>query len=123
MINEKDLKICKNDVFLVAAIIALCVVAAVLPFFFSSEGESVLIYVNGELYAEKSLGKNSETDVDGLMRVVIKNGEAFVVDSVCPNGSCEHSAPVSDSGESIICLPNKILIKIAGEGEMDAVSG
>lgn len=123
MIREKDLKICKNDIFLTALIIIFCVALLVLPFLFSSDGSSVLIYVDGELFAEKSLDENSETDVKGLLKVVIKNGEAHVEDSVCPNGSCEHSYAVSSSGESIICLPNKIIIKISGETEMDAVSG
>lgn len=123
MINEKDLKIRKNDIFLVASVIILCIIIAVIPFFFSSDGSSVLIYVDGELYAEKSLNENSVTDIDGLMQVVIENGKAYVENSVCPNGACEHSAPVSASGESIICLPNKIMIKISGETEMDAISG
>lgn len=123
MINEKDLKIRKNDIFLVASVIILCIIIAVIPFFFSPDGSSVLIYVDGELYAEKSLNENSVTDIDGLMQVVIENGKAYVKNSVCPNGACEHSAPVSASGESIICLPNKIMIKISGETEMDAISG
>lgn len=123
MINEKDLKIRKNDIFLVASIIILCIIISVIPFFFSSDGSSVLIYLDGELYAEKSLNENSVTDIDGLMQVVIENGKAYVKNSVCPNGACEHSAPVSSSGESIICLPNKIMIKISGETEMDAISG
>ena len=123
MINEKDLKIRKNDIFLIASVIILCLIIAVIPFFFSSDGSSVLIYLDGELYAEKSLNENSVTDIDGLMQVVIENGKAYVKNSVCPNGACEHSAPVSSSGESIICLPNKIMIKISGETEMDAISG
>lgn len=123
MINEKDLKIRKNDIFLVASVIILCIIISVIPFFFSSDGSSVLIYVDGDLYAEKSLNENSVTDIDGLMQVVIENGKAYVKNSVCPNGACEHSAPVSSSGESIICLPNKIMIKISGETEMDAISG
>ena len=122
MIREKDLKIRKNDIFLTALIIVVCVAFAVFPLLFSADGLSVLIYVDGEFFAEKSLYENSETDVQGLMKVVIKNGEAYVEDSVCPNGSCEHSSAVSSSGESIICLPNKIIIKISGETEMDAIS-
>ena len=123
MINEKDLKIRRNDIFLAAVILLVCIVAAGVPFLFSFQGSSVLIYVDGKLYAEKSLNENSETDVDGLMQVVISEGSVSVENSVCPNGSCEHSAAISGVGESIICLPNKIMIKISGETEMDAVSG
>ncbi len=118
-----ELKIRKNDVILAAAIIALCVALTVVPFFFSSDGNVVDIYVDGELFAEKDLYENSVTDVLGLMSVIVENGRVRVENSSCPTGVCEHSSPISKSGDSIICLPNKILIKISGDAETDAVSG
>lgn len=121
--NEQYLKIRKSDIILAAVIVVICITAAVLPFLFSSEGEVVRIYVAGQLYAEKSLSEDSVTSVDGLMDVVISGGNVHVENSVCPSGVCEHSAPIGRSGDSIICLPNRIMIKISGEGETDAVSG
>ncbi|MBQ2721076.1 MAG: NusG domain II-containing protein [Clostridia bacterium] len=123
MINDNILKIRKSDIILTASIIVLCIVAAVLPFFFSTDGSTVEIYVDGVFFTEKNLSEDSETDVDGLMSVIIENGLVRVENSVCPSGACEHSLPISKSGESIICLPNKIMIKISGEGETDAISG
>ena len=52
-----------------------------------------------------------------------ENGKVYAQNSVCPDGVCEHSLPITKSGDSIICLPNKIMIKISGEGETDAISG
>ena len=75
------------------------------------------------LFAEKNISENSVTDVDGMMTVVIENGKVYAQNSVCPSGVCEHSLPITKSGDSIICLPNKIMIKISGEGETDAISG
>jgi len=117
-----DLKIRKNDIILVAFIAVICIVTAFVPFLSSAEGSEVLIYKDGLLFSEKNLSENSVTDVDGLLSVVIENGYVYVVDSVCPNGECMHSK-AHRAGDTIICLPNKIMIKITGESETDAVSG
>lgn len=123
MIQQKDLKIRKSDIVLTVSIVAICIVLVILPFFFSRDGSSVSIYVDGRLFAEKNISENSVTDVDGMMTVVIENGKVYAQNSVCPSGVCEHSLPITKSGDSIICLPNKIMIKISGEGETDAISG
>jgi hypothetical protein len=121
--DEKNLKIRKSDIILTAVIVSFCIAAAAFLFFMRSGGETVQIYRDGELFAERSLNKDETVNVDGMMDVVIKNGSVHVENSVCPSGVCEHSGAVSKKGESIICLPNKILIKITGEGETDAISG
>jgi len=123
MIQQKDLKIRKSDIVLTFSIVFICVVLAVIPFFFSRDGSSVLIYVDGKLFAEKNISENSRTDVDGMLTVVVENGKVYIENSVCPVGVCEHTLPITKSGDSIICLPNKIMVKISGEGETDAISG
>jgi hypothetical protein len=121
--DNKDLKIRKYDILLTAAIFVFCAVAAALMLFLRSEGETVRIYRNGELFAEYALAEDISVNIDGLMDVIIKNGSVHVENSVCPSGACEHSGSINKKGESIICLPNKILIKIDGRGETDAISG
>ncbi|MBO4392677.1 MAG: NusG domain II-containing protein [Clostridia bacterium] len=121
--EEKNLKIRKSDIVLTCAIVVFCAAAALLMFFLRTGGDTVRIYKNGELFAERSLSQDDIINVDGLMDVVIQNGKVRVENSVCPSGACEHSGSVYKKGESIICLPNKILIKISGEGETDAISG
>lgn len=121
--DDKTLKIQKTDILLTASIFVFCAVIAALMLFFHSDGTNVCIYKNGELFAEHALSEDISINVDGLMNVVIKNGSVHVENSVCPNGACEHTGSINKKGESIICLPNKILIKIDGEGDTDAISG
>ena len=42
----------------------------------------------------------------------------------CPDKLCVHQKAVSRDGESIICLPNKVVVSIEGgeDREMDAVA-
>lgn len=52
-----------------------------------------------------------------------ENGEIRMMQSSCPDLICVHHAAVSRTGESIICLPHKLVIEIAGtqENELDGV--
>lgn len=50
---------------------------------------------------------------------------AEVIESSCPSQDCLHSGAISRSGESIICLPNRLVIRLDGGGEVgiDAALG
>lgn len=55
----------------------------------------------------------------------IKDGEARMVYANCPDQICVHSRAISSVGESIVCLPNHVILKITGEGDgtaPDAIS-
>ena len=44
--------------------------------------------------------------------LVIKDGEAFVETATCPDGICAGHKPISREGESIVCLPHKVVITV-----------
>lgn len=44
--------------------------------------------------------------------LVIKDGEAYMQEADCPNQICVHHSPVSHKGETIVCLPNRVIIEI-----------
>lgn len=47
-----------------------------------------------------------------------------VIDSDCPNRDCVHRGLIDRGGESIVCLPARIIISLtADEGGIDAVLG
>lgn len=50
---------------------------------------------------------------------------AEVIESTCPSLDCQHTGHIHRSGESIICLPNKLVIRLSGgSGDgVDAVLG
>ena len=54
----------------------------------------------------------------------ISGGEVSVFDADCPDGLCVKARNISKSGESIICLPHKLVIQIESkeEGALDAVT-
>lgn len=52
-----------------------------------------------------------------------RNGQATMLQSSCPDQICVHHTGISKTGESIICLPHKLVIQITGteEAELDGV--
>lgn len=44
--------------------------------------------------------------------LIIKDGEAYMQEADCPNQICVHHSPVLHKGETIVCLPNRVIIEI-----------
>jgi hypothetical protein len=49
--------------------------------------------------------------------VVIRDGKAFVEDSPCPDKLCVHMPAISQAGQWIACLPNKVFVRVRGTSE------
>lgn len=122
----------KKADFIVIGVVA--VIVAVMLFFLygvnTSSGDYVQIQIDGECVETLSLDENTtreiSTDDDGLNVLVIENGSAVVTDANCPDGICANHRAIRKTGESIICLPHKVVITIVNdktaENEVDAVA-
>ena len=106
----------RNDLILVS-----CVVFAVLLVFFvimltSRRGDVAVISCDGVEYARYDLNEDAEyviTSADGgTNTVVIKDGRVSVSYATCPDGICVKHRAISSTGQSIICLPNKLVITV-----------
>lgn len=117
----------RNDLILLAGILLLASLCLALFYFNKTNGDSVMIMLNGSEYKTLSLKEDVELTVkngEGSNTVVIKNGEAFVKDATCPDKICEGHRPISRVGETIVCLPNKLTLRIFSQSslqELDAV--
>lgn len=122
----KNLGVKKWDIIILCAL--LCVAALIFCAlnFFSSAGESVKIEVASKTVASLPLDKEAvyNVEIDGKITntVEINNkGEVSVTYADCPDKICVNHRKISKSGESIICLPNKVIVSI--EGENNEVDG
>ena len=103
----------KGDILL----IAIAVVLLILWLIPKPAGGTVTVTVNGEIYKELPLFQNCEFKVEtefGKNTVVIKNGEVFITHADCSGELCEKDR-ISKSGQSIVCLPNRLSVTIEGE--------
>lgn len=49
--------------------------------------------------------------------IMYREGKISMIAANCPDKICVHHIAVSSAGESIICLPHKLVIEIIGEKE------
>ncbi len=72
-----------------------------------------------------SLKDNAEYVVNGPLgpeKLIVEDGQARMENSPCPLKICEAMGPIDDPGEIILCIPNRISVKVKGSGGIDAVS-
>lgn len=88
----------------------------------------VEVQVNGIVQGRYSLHSNQSIEIKGIRGsnlLVIEDGAAYMESATCPDKICVHHTKISHSGESIVCLPNKVVVTVTGNpdsGSVDAVS-
>ena len=109
------------DFVLITALVA----AAFVPLLFlrGKPAKNVSVILNGNTVCERPLDKDREYTIDGVGKVVVKDGKAFVRDMTCPDKTCEKMGKISSAGNSVICLPNRLAVVVDAGGEVDAVVG
>ena len=113
----------KNDVILMAVLLAAVCIVSVFLYFKNRDFSklTVEISVNGETVYTFPLGESSEYNMEMQLDtgnyLVIENGFVYVKDAACPDRLCVKQGKISEAGQSIICLPHRLVIKITGENE------
>ena len=102
----------RNDLILIAVLLA----AAGIAFGIIQLGKKSKEVATYPLNVDTSVTINSPT---GFNTLVIKDGKADVTDADCPDKLCVNQHSISYDGETIVCLPNKLVVKIVSEAESD----
>ena len=114
----------KGDIILVLVLAVAVILTAV--FATRTEDSFVEIYVDGVLAFQLDLSKDTTLDLNTTsykidLIVTVKSGKAYVTHSDCPDKLCVESSGVSSVGGLIVCLPNKVVVKVTPK-EVDAIS-
>ncbi len=83
----------------------------------SSESAVCRITVDGELYGTYDLSKDQVIEIGNTNVCRIQDGKAEMISADCPDQICVDSIAISRNGESIVCLPNRIVVTITGAEE------
>ncbi len=112
--NKNDTKKkSRNSVLLFIGFILAALVA--MMFFRGRSGENgttAVVTVDGEERYRYSLFVEKEITIDDTNTLVIKDGTVDMISADCPDQICVKHNPISKEGETIICLPNKVVITI-----------
>ena len=114
-----------KDVLLLIGILVLALLGMIgMQFLSVQEAERVQVTVDGEIFGVYSLHEDQEIKINDTNYLIIKDGKADMIEADCPDQICVDQKEISKTGESIVCLPNKVIVDIKGadSGELDAVT-
>lgn len=103
------------DLILLAVVLLLAGAALVFYETHKEQGKLVRIQVGSETVEVLPLGKDRTYEVktgEGSNTVVIKSGTVSVESADCPDKICVRHNPVDSVGETIICLPHKLVVEV-----------
>jgi len=121
----------RNDFILIGVITVLCILSIILFNTVSKEGSYVVIKIDNSVTGTYPLNEDAVIRIpkagNNYNIVEIRDKQVFVNDADCPDLICKKHAPISKTGESIICLPHKLSIIITNDTsnentDFDAVS-
>lgn len=121
----------KKDFILIFIILLIAVVSFGINHFTNAKsGKQIEIYVDNELYKTYDIDDEDEIKIEseeGYNVVKIHNHGAQITEASCPDKVCIHEGFITKPSESIVCLPNKVHIKIITDdtnnyGEEDIIS-
>lgn len=122
-------KMKRKDIMLTAVLLLIAVtIYAAVRLGDDAQGNLVEVTLNGREYGVYSLHEDKELVADsemGYNKIVIADGEVYIQDADCPDKYCVHQGRIHKNGETLICLPHKLSVKIkavTGGSDIDAVA-
>jgi len=108
----------RNDIIFIVALLLIATVGVLYLFVFRSGGNVVKVTVDGDLYGIYNLSQNITEDIrtgengKNSNKLIIKDGKAYIESASCPDGICVSHRPIFRDGESIVCLPNRVVVTV-----------
>ena len=120
MSNSKHKNYLRNDIILISSVILLCLAAIFIFNANKTEGGRAVVIRNGKEVASYPLNVDTEVCLENgkdYNILVIKDGYAYIKEASCPDKLCVNNTKKKYNGETLICLPNKITVKIVSGSE------
>ena len=116
----------KADIFLVAALVVIGIVLSIVLSAGQTDGDTAKITIDGKVYGTYSLLENQSIAIDERGEkntVVIDHGSVCISKANCKGKDCVRQGKISQTGQTIVCLPHKMIIEIqGGESKYDSIS-
>lgn len=108
----------RNDFIIVLIIVILSFVFFLINSFTLDKPLYVLIKKDNKIYYKDLISKDNEIiikDNKDFNTVIVKDSKVYVKEANCDNQICVNHKKISATNETIICLPNKVIIEIVGK--------
>ena len=117
----------RGDLYLIGGCLLAALICCGLWLGLRRDGAAVIVEQEGKETARYALDENRTVRIEGeggYNLLVIEGGEAWLSEADCPNLLCVKTGKIRYAGQSIVCLPHKLAVRIGGGASgLDAVTG
>lgn len=107
-----------SDIILGAALLLVALSVFLAVELMREGGSQAVVEIAGAEVARYSLNEDGRYELsDGKNVLVIESGRAYMESADCPDKVCVRTGKISKAGEQIVCLPNRTLVRIVGDGD------
>ena len=123
-------RIGKYDLIFISLIFAVITLFTILFYSkYNQNGDFAVVTVDGKEYGRYPLCEDAEIDItdatDQITNILsISNNTATMSEASCPDKLCMKHKAISLEKETIVCLPNKVVVTIESDtdSDLDAIS-
>ncbi len=121
----------KRDIILIIFLVIIALISFAVLHFWGNGQESIAaeISVEGKQVhhvALQNMQQQKEFSIQGPLGVTmvqVREGEARIVESPCPDKICVRAGWIRLTGQSAICVPNRVILRIVSEdNKVDSIS-
>ena len=108
----------RNDIILVGVILLLALIIFTIFKLNLKNGNKVKVMVDSQEKYCYNFNKDTEVVIKSGNHtnvLVIENGQAYIKSANCPDKICVAHRKISKTGETIVCLPHKLVVEIINE--------
>lgn len=114
----------KGDYIIILAVIAVIALVFFIP---KGQGASAEIIYDGQTIRTLPLDSNVQITVSGKLGdsiICVQDGSIYIQSAPCHDNTCLKTGKINKTGECIICVPQRLVIKIIGaKAGPDAITG
>lgn len=116
--------ITRADAVVIAFVCVAIVAGAAVASMIGSTGSLAVVEINGTPVRTMRLDTDERAEMSGAkgeFTVEVRDGRVAIVHAECPNQVCVRTGWRSGAGDAIVCVPNRAVIRIAGDSPAPAV--
>ena len=120
------------DILIIALLASVGLVLALVLLLMGKHGGQVQVRVDGDVVMEYALDRDRTVEIKGYQGgtnlLVIENGAACIREASCPDHLCVNMGWIDKTGQTVVCLPNRLVVEITrgmgadGESDVDIVT-
>ena len=120
------LMLTRYDRFLIVGLVAIALLSLLVIRYRARGVDTVVVQVDGKKVFRAPLTDDAHLSADGPLgktHIEIKEGRVRVIDSPCRRKTCVHTGWIDKAYQTIVCMPNRVVIHLIGGDDSDRIDG